>query len=152
MQKKMICSYLFWFVTILDQVQKSASPKYGHEKNDFYISPHFFLSLHTVVSSLRNCIRQWVTHIGILTSFKILVKSQCHPIFTFGRTSVIQNVKLPGMAMVYLISFINILLILDWIQQQILKLQILNFHDFFDQLKQVLLIVFFVKNIFNRIG
>ena len=110
MQKKMICSYLFWFVTILDQVQKSASPKYGHEKNDFYISPHFFLSLHTVVSSLRNCIRQWVTHIGILTSLKILVKSQCHPIFTFGRTSVIQNVKLPGMAMVYLISFINILL------------------------------------------
>ena len=53
MQKKMICSYLFWFVTILDQVQKSASPKYGHEKNDFYISPHLFLSLHTVVSSLR---------------------------------------------------------------------------------------------------
>ena len=56
------------------------------------------------------------------------------------------------MAMVYLISFINILLILDWIQQQILKLQILNFHSFFDRLQQVLFIVFFVKNIFNRIG
>ena len=136
----MICSYLFWFVTILDQVQKSASPKYGHEKNDFYISPHFFLSLHTVVSSLRNCIRQWVTHIGILTSLKILVKSQCHPIFTFGRTSVIQNVKLPGMDGVLNFVLKYLAYWTGWIQQQIL-----NFHNFFDQLQQVLLIVFFCQ-------
>jgi hypothetical protein len=86
-----------------------------------------------------------VTHIGILTSLKILVKSQCHPIFTVGRASVIQNVKLPGMAGVPYFVLEYLTYWTGWIQQQIL-----NFHNFFDRYNKCYLLYFFVKN--TRIG